>query len=157
MGNMCKGHYNYFPYFVLTISKTNWFIMTTDDQYVAKLVDRVVTNTIQLGIKKVVKSWWMWHPMVWALVDWKKKQEKSFLEKASEKKRFLSLSRGWKVMSFFIFRAYFFYLFKSGKWTFPNPPTHYIWKIPDFFLIAPVPKSFFMQTPSMILACHGKI
>ena len=56
MGNMCKGHYNYFPYFVLTISKTNWFIMTTDDQYVAKLVDRVVTNTIQLGIKKVVKS-----------------------------------------------------------------------------------------------------
>ena len=24
-------------------------------------------------------------------------------------------------------------------WTFPKPPNHYIWKIPDFFLIEPFP------------------
>ena len=32
-----------------------------------------------------------------------------------------------------ILRAYFFLFFKSGKWTFSDPTTHYIWKISDFF------------------------
>ena len=40
---------------------------------------------------------------------------------------------------FYAILEHIFYFFRSGKWTFSDPPTHYIWKIPDFFF-EPFPK-----------------